>query len=214
MATALITAGASIIGGAITSSATNKAAKRAQAAADANTALQREQYDQSSARLSPYIERGGTADQRIAAFLGLGGDEAASKKAFQDFLDSTGYQFQLGEGTKAIAARQATRGMLNSGATLKALNTYGQNTARTYSGQYLGQLNEQASRGLNAAGMLSGAGANYANAASQNNNAAASAAGNASIAQASSLNSMLGSALGAYGSIAGQSAYDKPKPKF
>lgn len=212
MPAALIAAGATVVGGALTASATRKAANLARSAADANTALLKSQYDQTAARLQPYVDRGAAADSRIAAFLGLGGDDAAAHRAFQGFLDSTGYQFQLDQGARAIEGRKAAQGLLRSGSTLKALNSFGQNTARTYAGQYLSQLGDQAGRGAAAAGALGGAGASYAAQAAQANAGAAETVGAASIAQAANLNSLLGSALNAYGTFAGQSAYPPRRP--
>jgi hypothetical protein len=214
MATALISAGASLVGAALTSSAASKASKRAQSAADANTALAREQYDQSRAQLAPFVDPGGAANARMAAFLGLGGDEAAAHQAFQDFLGSTGYQFQLDQGARALTARKATQGLLNSGSTLKALQDYGQNTARSAYGGYLGQLDTLANRGANAAANLAGAGQAYVRSASDNANNAMTAANQAAATRTSSLNGLLGSALGAYGDWAGANAYQTPKFKF
>jgi hypothetical protein len=70
----------------------------------------------------------------------------AANQAFNNYQNSTGYQFQLGQGTQAINANAATTGMLNSGANAKALEGYGQNLASTTFGNYLSQLG-----GLNAA---------------------------------------------------------------
>ena len=209
MPAALIAAGATVVGGALTASATRKAANLASSAANANNALLKSQYDETAARLQPFVDRGAAADSRIAAFLGLGGDEAAAHQAFQDFLQSTGYQFQVDQGARAIAERKAAQGLLRSGSTLKALQTYGQNAARSSASQYLSQLGDVAGRGASAAGALGGAGASYAAQTAQTNTRAAETAGAASIAQAANLNSLLGSAPNAYGVFAGQSAYPR-----
>lgn len=214
MPTALITAGASIAGAALTSSAASKAARRTQASLDANTALAREQYEFSRGQLTPYIDRGSAADQRIAAFLGLGDDDEAAHRAFQDFLDSSGYRFQVDQGTRAVTASKAAAGMLNSGSTLKALQTYGQNTARSYLGNYLDQLGNVANRGAGSASALSGARQQLTSTTSQNNLAATDAANAASNTRTTALNGLLGSALGAYGDWAGANAYPTPKFKF
>ena len=82
----------------------------------------------------------------IAGLLGQGPNSAANQAAFNNYLGSTGYQFQLGQGTQAINANAATSGLLQSGANAKALAGYGQNLASTTFNNYLGQLG-----GLNAA---------------------------------------------------------------
>jgi len=77
------------------------------------------------------------------ALTGLGGDEEAAQAAFQRYQNSTGYQFRLGQGMEAITGGAASRGLLNSGATLKGLNDYGQGAASAEFGNYLGQLQQQ-----------------------------------------------------------------------
>lgn len=112
---------------------------------------------------------GQRAQESIMALLGLGGDQAAAEQAFNQFRDSTGYQFRLGEGLGAIEGSQAAGGLLNSGATLKGLADYGQGMASAEFNNYLAQLLGQQETGLSAAyNVASGgesAGANVANAA-------------------------------------------------
>ena len=55
-----------------------------------------------------------------------------------EFVESPGYQFRLGEGTKALERSAAARGGLLGGATGKALERYGQEYA---SGEYQNFLN-------------------------------------------------------------------------
>lgn len=64
--------------------------------------------------------------------------------AFQNYLNSTGYKFQLQQGQDAINSNSAAKGLLNSGATAKALTSYGQNLGSNYFNTYLGQLNTNA----------------------------------------------------------------------
>jgi len=71
--------------------------------------------------------------------------------AFDAFQRSTGYQARLRDGTNAITGSAATRGMLNSGATLKALNQFGQEQAQQSFNDYLGLLGGLSSQGLQAA---------------------------------------------------------------
>ncbi len=85
--------------------------------------------------------------------------------AFGNYLNSTGYKFQLGQGTRAITGSAAARGVLNSGGTAKALTQYGQGLGGQYFNNYLtqlGSLNTQqgntAITGVNAAKAVGDAG--------------------------------------------------------
>lgn len=95
-----------------------------------------------------------------AGLLGLGGDQAAAEQAFQQYQDSTGYQFRLGQGMDAIEGSRAARGVLNSGATAKELTQYGQNMASAEFNNYLDRLGQQQQVGLNSAYQVASSGAN------------------------------------------------------
>jgi hypothetical protein len=115
--------------------------------------------------------------------------QAGSGDAFQNYLNSTGYKFQLGEGIGAIEASQATKGALNSGATLKALQQYGQNLASTTFNNYLNQLGQLSGQGLQAGQLVGGA-------AQQAGSEAAAYQAGAGAAQG-------GATSGAFGALAG-----------
>jgi hypothetical protein len=94
--------------------------------------------------------------------------------AFDQYLNSTGYKFQLGQGQQAIASSAAAGGLLNSGATAKALEQYGQNLGSSYFSNYLGQLGSlnnilggTQGAGQNALGQVAGAGTAGGGAAAQ-----------------------------------------------
>lgn len=79
--------------------------------------------------------------------------DQANSPAYQNYLKSTGYNFQMQQGSDAITGNAAAKGLLNSGATGKALTTYGQNLASTTFNNYLGQQTNLANlQGANAAG--------------------------------------------------------------
>ncbi|MBI2725396.1 MAG: hypothetical protein HYX42_04015 [Polaromonas sp.] len=95
------------------------------------------------------------------------------------FQKDPGYQFRMDEGLKGVENSGAARGMQLSGATLKAMEKYGQGFASNEYGaandRYVTNQNNTFSRlaGLNnsgqaAAGAIGSAGANYAQGASQN----------------------------------------------
>lgn len=88
---------------------------------------------------------------------------AAAQGAFDNYRNSTGYQFRLGQGMDAINSGYAGRGTLQSGAAMKAISDYGQNTASAEFSNYLGQLGNQQALGLSGASALAGVGQSYAN---------------------------------------------------
>jgi hypothetical protein len=108
---------------------------------------------------SPVAGQTAGASNALAGLLGIGGDPAAAQQGFQNYLGSTGYQFQLGQGLQALTANNATKGLLNSGSALKGAEQYGQGLASNYFQQYLSQLGGLGNMGLQAGGLISGAGA-------------------------------------------------------
>lgn len=105
-----------------------------------------------------YVPAGGRANAAQANLLGVGGDPAQSQEAFNNYLGSTGYNFQLQQGQNAITSSQASKGLLGSGATGKALVKYGQGLASTSFNNYLSQLGGLSTQGLQAGGMIGSAG--------------------------------------------------------
>ena len=77
---------------------------------------------------------------------------------FQGFRDSSGYQFRLNEGLGAVNANAYARGLGDSGATLKALQRYGQNAASDEFGRYLGQLGNVSQAGAQGRGLVANVG--------------------------------------------------------
>jgi hypothetical protein len=200
-------AAGAVAGAAINSSAVGSASKAATNAATANNQLESQIYNNNVQLAQPYINSGNTAESALNGFLGLGGDPAATQKAFQNYLASTGYQFNLNQGLDAVNQSKAAAGLLRSGSTLKALDTYGTGLADQYGQQYVGNLQNEVGTGQAAASGLTGAGQNYANAVSSNNNSAASATGNAAIAGANNTNALIGNAIKGFGAVAGGSSF-------
>ena len=154
------------------------------------------------------------APQPAAPDPGMGYAGAApsnpQNNAFKSYLDSTGYQFQFDQGQRAITGSAAARGLLNSGATAKALTKYGQNIGKQYFSDYLGQLGNMnnilggtATAGQNALGQIAtvgtAGGGNAASAITQgasNQGASIMAGGNA-------MGNAIGTAAGAIGNAFG-----------
>ena len=207
MPVALIGAVAGVAGAAISAGATDHAASVAANAASQNNALQSQIYGQNSANAAPYIAAGDRANTALQGFLGLGGDPAATKAAFDDYLGSTGYDFTRQQGLDAVTQSKAAGGLLHSGATLKALDAYGTGLAGQFGQQYVGDLQALSGTGQAAASGLAGAGQAYANAAGANTTNAANVAANAGLSNAQAINSLIGNAVTAYGAARGQSSF-------
>src|ERR1700761_1711170 len=104
-------------------------------------------YPMLSQALGGQTTNGTGASNALAALLGVGGNPAAQQQAFQNWQNSTGYNFGLNQGTQAITQNAAASGLLDSGATGKALQTYGTNYANTQYQNYLNPLQSLVSSG-------------------------------------------------------------------
>lgn len=89
-------------------------------------------------------------------FLGRLGDELSG--GFEGFKKKAGFDFQLGEGLRGISGTGAASGLLRSGGTGKAFTTFGNNLQSGMYGNYLDRLGGLSNQGLQAAGILAGAG--------------------------------------------------------
>lgn len=118
---------------------------------------QNQAYPYLQGALSGTVSQGTGAGNQIADMLGLNGPQSQNQ-GFQNWQGSTGYQFGLNQGMDSINGNAATQGLLNSGATAKALQTYGQNYANTQYGNYTNQLQSLLGSGLQGAGVIGGAG--------------------------------------------------------
>jgi len=124
---------------------------------------------------------------------------AATPLDLTNILRSTpGYQFQVGEGTKAIERSAAARGGLLSGAAGKALTTYSQGVADQTYNNYLNSLMSVAGLGQNSANTTTSAGTSYANAASNNLLAAGNAKASGYINSANALTGGISSGMNNY----------------
>lgn len=126
-----------------------------------------------------------------------------AQSGFDAFRNSTGYNFRLNEGNRAVNTGMAARGMGNSGAALKALQERGQNLASAEFGNYYNALAGQQSLGFNAASAQAGVAGNFSSQVQQNNAQNASNVGNAALARAGNNNAFLSSLIGAGAYVAG-----------
>lgn len=241
-----VAAAGAIGGAAIGASAQKKAAKKAaQAQTDAtaqNIALARENRDILTGYIDPYNKVGLNANQALTGQIAAGPygsaltsgvvGSALNPGSFDDYRASTGYDFRLGEGVKALGLNKWAAGTSQSGDTLRALTRYGQdfgsneyqnyigqlrnylgyvdawnNQERAYAtdqhNQYVNLLTGQQNVGLNAVGALAGVGNNTTNSIMASNNQAAAALSNQALASGAANANMWSTVGGALGQLAG-----------
>lgn len=117
--------GGSAVLGAVSS---NNAAKTQANAANAATAASQAQFDKTVQLQEPWRLAGEGALGYLTQGIKPGG-EFARDFSMADFQADPGYAFRLNEGIKALDRTAAARGGLMSGAQLKGISDYGQNTA-------------------------------------------------------------------------------------
>ena len=125
------------------------------------------QFAQEQANLKPYNTAGQSALGVASDLSGANGPDAANA-AMANFQTDPGYQFQLQQGLRAVDAGAASQGMLRSGATLKAEDTFGQGLAeQDFTNYYnrlfnLSQLGETAAAGGSPSAIAAGTSAQTA----------------------------------------------------
>lgn len=195
----LLGAVGAIAGGALGADASRKAAN---AQADANryaADVQRQNFLDTQEMYRPAVEAGDTARDYQLGLLNIGG--VGNQAALDAFQTSPGYQFAFDQGTRAVDSSAASRGMLNSGATLKALTEYGQGMANQEFGNYYNRLAGLSGAGQTATGAVAGVGTNTAN----NISSLAQNTGNARASSyINSANAMTGGLQGIYNAYANQ----------
>lgn len=213
------TALAGVAGSAISSGAASKASKTAANTAAANNALQSQIYGENKQALSPYESAGNEATEQLRRLLGLGDSNTGKsvngvsytadqqqQGAISAFQQSAPYQAEEKAGEQAVTASLGSKGLLDSGAALKSLQSYGDQFLSSKLGTYESQLSALGGQGLTAAGAQAGVGTGYANASNANSNAAATASENAALSSASSENAALSGLTSSAGLYAGLSS--------
>ena len=186
VAAAAIIGGATLASGALGASASKSAASKQ---ADANTHaadLVNQMFQQTSARLKPFVDTGVSANQQIGSFLGLPGAPASPTGGFgpgagvQPFnptmaqLEQTpGFQFTRDQGIQATTNSAAAMGLGKSGSLLKGIDAFSTGLASTTFQQQFNNYWAQLSQVYN---MLSGTSTVGENAAAQTGQAGTNAA--------------------------------------
>ena len=197
VAAAVIAGGAAIAGGAMASSASNKAAKTQAASADKASQIQQANFEQTREDLMPYKQAGDTSLKQLMGQMGTSGYFNQTYDG-QDTYNDPSYQFRLQQGQNAIQSSAAAQGGLLSGATLKALQNYGQESASQEYGNAYNRFNADQTNRYNRLSNLVGVGQN---AAAQVGNAGAQTS------QAIANNTMVGANSIAAGQVGSANAW-------
>lgn len=211
----------SFVGDAIGSiTGANKQAKAAKQAANTQAAatreatqVQKDMYDQTRKDLMPYADAGRDS---LAQLMGQMGPDGYFNQTYtgQDIYNDPSYQFRLQQGQDAIQSSAAARGGLLSGATLKALQGYGQDMAsQEYQNAYnrfnadqtnqYNRLSNLVGVGQNAAAQQGNAGAQTAQAVANNTMAGANAQAAGQIAAGNRTANNFGALLGVGNMVSG-----------
>ena len=207
--TALIGVGGSLLGGAISSNASQNAANTQANAANNATQLQQNMFNQTQQNLQPYMQGGGTALSSLLSKLQNG--QLGGNFTQQDYLNNQdpGYQFQLQQGQQGLQNSQAAQNGIMSGSAMKDLINFNQGTAATgYQNAYnrwlqqqqntYGQLSGVAGLGENAAAGLGNTGASYANGMSNTITGVGNAQAAGQIGSANAWSGALNNGMGYY----------------
>jgi len=182
-----------IIGGLIGADSTRSAAnKQADAVRDSN-ALQKQMFEELRADNQPLLNTRNSALDQINALLANP----------SDVTKQPGYEFGLSQGTRALNAGAAARGMNYSGAQAKALTRYGQDYAGTKLDQSYNRLANLAGLGQVATNSNTAAGMNYGNQAGNNLIGLGNAQAGAALRQGSIYGNMVNRLASGWGGFGG-----------
>ena len=182
---------APVVSGLLGSSASRSAASQQADAAQRATEAQQAAAAQMRADLAPWRTTGETANNRIAALLGLNGQTA-------DYTTDPSYQFRFAEGQKAVDNSAAARGSTLSGGALKALQKYGQGMASTEFQNTFNRLSTVSGQGQNAAAQQGAATINAGNSTANNLIGAGNAAAAGTVGAANAWTGALGQGIQGY----------------
>jgi hypothetical protein len=120
---AVVGAGASLIGGSQQAKATKDAAKEQRKATQATIKQQDRALERQIGLQEPFRQTG------VNALADYGTASQYTPFGMEQFQADPGYQFRMSEGLKALERSAASRGILQSGGTLKDITRFGQDAA-------------------------------------------------------------------------------------
>lgn len=186
---AVVSVGASLLGGIVSSNAGEDAADAQQRASDAATAEARRQYDQTRTDLQPWMQAGGWALDRQQDYLS--GDMSG-------FINSAGYQAANRNGLAALASGHAAEGNLWGGGADADRIQFGQDNAWRFGSEYFNQLGGVSGTGQSAANQLGMYGQQFGQQYGQNAMNAADAQSSAYMNTANQWGNVANTAAGAW----------------
>lgn len=210
--------GSSVVGGLLSSDASQSAANTQANAANNAAAMQQNQFNQMRQSLQPYMDLGSGSIPQLMGLLNSNKLNAQfSFNPTQQQLEQTpGYQFALQQGLKGVNNSMSARGLGNSGAQAKAITQYATGLAdQTYQQQYnnalqnfmtnygvnsnqFGRLGGLLSLGENAAAGVGNAGLQTASNAGNFLTSGANAQAAGTIGSANAINNGLSGATGGF----------------
>lgn len=182
--------GSAVVGAGASHLSGKSAAKAQKNAANQQVAEQRRQYDQTRADYAPWRATGESALARLNNEMKDGATTA--------FTKTPGYDFRLSEGVKAAERSAAARGRLGSGATMKAVQRYGEGLASDEYGSWWNRNAGLAGVGQQATNATAAAGENMANNVSSAYQTAGNARASSYLTTGSAINRGLQGVAGAY----------------
>ena len=140
----------SVVGGISNVLAAGKVAKGYRQAGE----ITGQEFERAQGLLQPYQQAGTSSLDQLLLSLGLPNTQGQSPEGrdFSAFYQSPGYQFRLGEGIKAVERSAASRGLFQSGKTIKDIQRFGEGLASEEYGRYTGLLAGLSQQGLSATG--------------------------------------------------------------
>jgi hypothetical protein len=182
----LLQLGGNLLSGYLQADAARSAGNQALDASREGNALLKYMYDTTRSDNMPALQARNNA---LAGYQGL-------LKNPGSITSDPGYQFGLTQGDRSIGSQAAAHGNYYSGATLKALDRFGQDYAGSKFDQSLNRYGNLAGLGQVGASTIGQAGMNYGNQASNNMLSAGSLRGATTLAGANSWGNALNSFLG------------------
>lgn len=227
-------AGAAVVGAGATIYASHQASNAQTDASNRSIRTQTDMYNQTRADQTPWRVAGANAVNALQGYYGLGGNSVPGVSGFGDpssglvptanggiqrqipgggaqpmdynsiIQNLPGYQFNFDQGETAVQRNLAARGLLQSGAGVKALTQYGQGYASQATQDYLNGLRSLAGLGEVSSQATGAAGQNAANNISQSQLYAGNATASSYVNAANAVNNGLNNAVGLYGLYQGQ----------
>lgn len=216
MSVAWVGAGIAAAGVLSQASAAEDAEDAQNRAIDTADSRQRQQFEQTREDQKPFREAGYRALSSLERLLGQGENTGAADFGMlmrpftgADLANDPGYQFEMQQGNQAIDRAARAGGRAYSGATLKALQKFGQGLASTKfnegfnrneitNNRLFNQLSGLSGTGQVATNQVGGAGLSYANNASDLAIQRANAQAASGMGQANLFNNALNQGVSAY----------------